>query len=528
MLPASIETLLCASILLGIICHYLCTRILPSSRSVLPPGPPQLPLLGNVHQISLEYQHKTFAEWARKYGDLICIHAFHRPILIVSSANVARELLEKRGGKYSDRPYSILANKLVFPKPILGFMPYDETCRRLRKYFLGALETKSAVEQYRPMQRAEIGRLLSDLTHNPKEFLSHIRRYNGALMMEITYGLPVSSADDEFMAFANGTVSALSTIGSAASTLVDFIPMLRHIPTWMPGAGFKRRALEVKDMWAEMTRIPFEKVRSAMALGTAKPSLTTFMLQEALRDSALAEDDEYIISNAASQMYGGGRPSFTLNALLTFFLAMTIHPEIVKKAQAELDLVVGNSRLPELSDRDSLPYIDCIVKEVLRWNPAAPLGLPHRLQEDDTYERYTLPAGSMIVTNIWAMGRDPSLYSEPDEFLPERFQEVDAEKAASQDPRKYVFGFGRRICPGRFLADSSIWLLAANLLATMDIRRARDSVGREVVPTPSFKSGLIRREHLEVEPFECDIRPRSERAMDLITERYAEVFTQDN
>lgn len=130
----------------------------------------------------------------------------------------------------------------------------------------------------------------------------------------------------------------------------------------------------------------------------------------------------------------------------------------------------------------------------------------------------------MIVTNIWAMGRDPSLYSEPDEFLPERFQEVDAEKAASQDPRKYVFGFGRRICPGRFLADSSIWLLAANILATMDIRRARDSVGREVVPTPSFKSGLIS----EVEPFECDIRPRSERAMDLITERYAEVFTQDN
>lgn len=271
-------------------------------------------------------------------------------------------------------PYSILANKLVFPKPILGFMPYDETCRRLRKYFLGALETKSAVEQYRPMQRAEIGRLLSDLTHNPKEFLSHIRRYNGALMMEITYGLPVSSADDEFMAFANGTVSALSTIGSAASTLVDFIPMLRHIPTWMPGAGFKRRALEVKDMWAEMTRIPFEKVRSAMALGTAKPSLTTFMLQEALRDSALAEDDEYIISNAASQMYGAGVDT-TLNALLTFFLAMTIHPEIVKKAQAELDLVVGNSRLPELSDRDSLPYIDCIVKEVLRWNPAAPLGV---------------------------------------------------------------------------------------------------------------------------------------------------------
>lgn len=124
MLPASIETLLCASILLGVICRYLCTRTLSSSRSVLPPGPPQLPLLGNVHQIPLEYQHKTFADWARKYGDLICIHAFHRPILIVSSANVARELLEKRGGKYSDRPYSILANKLL----ACSLNPFWDSC----------------------------------------------------------------------------------------------------------------------------------------------------------------------------------------------------------------------------------------------------------------------------------------------------------------------------------------------------------------------------------------------------------------
>lgn len=241
------------------------------------------------------------------------------------------------------------------------------------------------------------------------------------------------------------------------------------------------------------------------------------MIQQVSRDRNLTDDNNHDISNAASVMYGAGVDT-TLHTLLTLLLALTIYPQVVDKAQAEIDRVIGTSRLPELADRESLPYLGCIVQEVLRWNPATPLGIPHRLQENDSYNGYGLPEGSMFITNTWAMSRDPGLYPDPEVFRPERFEEMDAETASARDPRKYTFGFGRRICPGRYLADTSIWLVAANILATMNIRRACDSAGREIIPTPSFKSGAVS----HVEPFECDIRPRSQQAMDLITERNSE------
>ncbi|OSX58605.1 hypothetical protein POSPLADRAFT_1060503 [Postia placenta MAD-698-R-SB12] len=516
-LPHDSYVLLCVSVLLVVAAHYAYSRwLFPTRRLPLPPGPPRAPFLGNIHQVPLTYQHKKFAEWSQHYGDLFCVQVFQKPMFIVSSIKVARDLLETRSAKYSDRPYSVVANELVFPlrRPTLGFMPYDERFRRLRKWFQDALETKASLQQYHHIQRREVGRLLSDLVHTPKEFFSHIRRYNGALMLEIAYGHPVASAEDEYMAFADRSVAAVTDIGSVASTLVDFVPILKYIPTWMPGAGFKRQALRVKDMWAEMTRIPYQRVRDDMALGKAKPSFTTFMIQEVSRDGHLTDDNEYDISNAASQMYGAGVET-TLHTLLALLLALTIYPNVVDKAQAEIDRVIGTSRLPELADRDSLPYLGCIVQEVLRWYPAGPLGMPHALREDDSYNGYRLPRGSMIVANIWAMTRDPALYPDPEVFRPERFEEMDAETAGARDPRKYTFGFGRRICPGRYLADSSIWLVTASILATMNIRRECDSAGREIIPTPSFKSGIIS----HVEPFECDIRPRSQRTIDLIAER---------
>nr|BAK09496.1 cytochrome P450 [Postia placenta] len=519
-LPLDSYVLLCVSVLLVVAAHYAYSRWLFSTRRLpLPPGPPRAPFLGNIHQVPLMSQHKKFAEWSRNCGDLFCVQIFHKSMLIISSIQVARDLLETRSAKYSDRPYSVVANEFVFPfrRPILGLMPYDERFRRLRKWFQGALETKASLQQYHHIQRREVGRLLSDLVHTPKEFFSHIRRYNGALMLEIAYGHPVASAEDEYMAFADRSVAALTDIGSIASTLVDFVPILKYIPTWMPGAGFKRQALRAKDMWAEMTRIPYQRVRDDMALGKAKLSFTTFMIQEVSRDGHLTDNDEYDISNSASQMYGAGVET-TLHTLLTLLLAFTIYPKVVDKAQAEIDRVIGTSRLPELADREFLPYLGCIVQEVLRWNPITPLGVPHCLQEDDSYNGYGLPGGSMFIINVWAISRNPALYPNPEVFRPERFEEMDAETASARDPRKYLFGFGRRICPGRYLADSSVWLVAANVLATMDIRRARDSAGREIIPTPSFKGGIVS----HVEPFECDIRPRSQKTIDLIAERHYE------
>ncbi|KAF9815577.1 hypothetical protein IEO21_04498 [Rhodonia placenta] len=142
---------------------------------------------------------------------------------------------------------------------------------------------------------------------------------------------------------------------------------------------------------------------------------------------------------------------------------MVLHPEVLQKAQAEIDRVVGGTRLPNVDDRASLPYVDCIIKEVYR-----------------------------------AMTQDSAMYPEPETFRPERFQEMDNYTAEQADPRKFILGFGRRyddaisICPGRHFADVTIWLTVASIIAAFDISKARDAGGNEIIPRMSFTSGLVR------------------------------------
>lgn len=138
---------------------------------------------------------------------------------------------------------------------------------------------------------------------------------------------------------------------------------------------------------------------------------------------------------------------------------MTLHPEVQDKAQNEIDALLGNNSLPTFEDRERLPYIECIIKEVLRWNPAAPL-IGHSIHTDDIVDGYTIPAGSTVMANTWydksmisssrifftepdrSFTHDSTLYSHPDEFNPDRF--LGPNEDSSPDPRLYVFGFGRR------------------------------------------------------------------------------------
>lgn len=204
----------------------------------------------------------------------------------------------------------------------------------------------------------------------------------------------------------------------------------------------------------------------------------------------------------------------TATTLSTFLLAMVLHPEVLRKAQAEIDRVVGGTRLPNVEDRASLPYVDCIIKEVYRWNCPAPSGIPHAMSRDEVLRGHNIARGTVIVANLWAMTQDSTLYPEPETFRPERFQEMDSHTAEQADPRKFIFGFGRRICPGRHFADMNIWLTISSIIAAFDISKARDAEGNEIMPQMSFTSGLVS----FPDPFECDIRPRTARTRHLISQ----------
>jgi len=221
---------------------------------------------------------------------------------------------------------------------------------------------------------------------------------------------------------------------------------------------------------------------------------------------------EQVYSEAAGAAFTGGTDT-TVSAIGSFILAMLLYPDEQRKIQEELDRVVGPDRLPDFADEASLPYASAAVKEVLRWQPVTPLGVPHRLMADDEYEGYHMPAGSVVIANEWAMLHDPSRFADHAEFKPARFlgaqRTLDGHNVADAEAG---FGHGRRICPGRHLALASIFITVVSLLSVFSLEKPKDADGSAVEPSMEYTSGLVVHPH----PFQCVFKPRSNAAESLI------------
>ena len=164
-------------------------------------------------------------------------------------------------------------------------------------------------------------------------------------------------------------------------------------------------------------------------------------------------------------------------------LAILAYPETQARAQAELDAVVGRTRLPTFADYPHLPYIRAMVKEALRWRPVDPVGLPHRSIEDDWYEGMFIPKGTVCIANVWHLNRDPEIYGEDAaHFNPARHLDADGEVSPGPPDTKeeshVTYGFGRRLCVGRHVANNSLFIDIAVLLWALKIERKKDAAGK--------------------------------------------------
>jgi len=217
------------------------------------------------------------------------------------------------------------------------------------------------------------------------------------------------------------------------------------------------------------------------------------------------------IKHISGAIYAAGYDT-TAATLETFLFAMMLNPDVFEKAQRIIDEQIGRDRLIEPSDREDLPYISCLLKEILRWGVPVPLGVPHLLIQDDMYDGYFVPGGSSVFFNVWAMTRNEEVYPEPEVFNPDRFLHPSSRQA--HEHVEAVWGFGRRTCPGRTFAEANLWLCIANFIATMDIKKAVDAGGSVITPAAAFVSGAIR----HPKPFLCSITYRSEHTRQLVAD----------
>ncbi|KAH9917072.1 cytochrome P450 [Fomitopsis serialis] len=499
--PLQILLAAVSATLIGCILLYV-TRF--TSADDLPPGPRPLPLIGNAHQFPMKDVERTFAGWSDQYGDIIFLRIFTRPMLIVNSTTAARDLLEKRSAKSSDRPSSVLMTDLFGWGNVIATLPMGERLNKHRRWIHSTFFTEGSLSQFASAQSRETRTLIGGLLRTPERHAAHVHRLASSLVLEALYGHTITSEDDEYLTYAEQALIGTAEAAAPGAAIVDFLPFLRHVPAWFPGAEFKRRAIKTKAAVHLAHTKPYELVERLMASGDEKPSLVRSLIEQYTAKGTLAAERDDIM-NVGAITYVAAIDT-TQSVLLNFILAMVLHPEVFVKAQEEIDRVIGNDRLPEPSDRESLPYLECILREVYRWNPPGPLGLPHVLSEEDTYRGYRLPKGCMILANLWFMTHNAELYPDPESFRPERFWGLSEEKLEELCPRNVIFGYGRRICPGRRFADRSIWLAMAAMIATLDIRKARDASGEEITPRMAFTSGSVTS---HAEDFVCSISPRA-------------------
>ncbi|KAJ7857906.1 cytochrome P450 [Mycena leptocephala] len=478
------------------------------SKLPLPPGPKKLPLIGNLLQMPSEREWETYMQWSQEYNsDIIHLNVAGTSIIVISSAEAANDLLEKRSALYSDRPRLPMANELMGWDFLLGFMKYVDR-RKYRQLFHQAFNV-AAARNYQPKELAACHELLRRLLRDPTNIMDHLRHMAGSIIMSVAYGINVLPQDDPFVALARDAIHTLVIATVPGRFLVDTIPALKYVPEWFPGAGFKRTAKEWRKMSQLMIDLPFAEAEHKIASGKASMSFTSVSLGN-IDDSENRKAQELSVKMVAGNIYVGGADT-TVSALGTFFLAMLANPEAQKKAQAEIDFVIGNGRLPDFDDEESLPYVSALIKEVMRWRSVTPIAIPHFLSVEDEYKGYRLPAGSIVIPNAWAILHDKVMYPDPYTFNPERFLLDGKPNHAIRNPDA-AFGFGRRICPGRHMAQASVWINVVSILATFDIMKAIGEDGHVIEPTYEYFSALVSMPL----PFECSIKPRSQRSVDLI------------
>ncbi|KIJ45825.1 hypothetical protein M422DRAFT_165839 [Sphaerobolus stellatus SS14] len=469
----------------------------------LPPGPKGLPIIGNALDMPTDKEWLKFTKWKQQYGNIIHLSVFGSPIIVLSSAQDAYELLGKRSNIYSDRAKIAMLDLIGWCDSII-LVRNGPTLRHMRRLISQSLTPTTWIIQERATTK-----FLESLLKSPEGFRDHLRHTAGSIILKLAYGYDVVDSDkgkDPFVELAEIAISEFSTAANMGAFLVNFIPCLKYIPAWMPGAGFQRTAAAWRKNTNRMIGIPYDFTKSQVAAGIAEPSLTSLHLHE-----VRSEKDEALLKWAATGVYGGGADT-TVSSLITFFLCMCLNPDVQQKAQAEIDHVIGQDRLPLISDRNSLPYVEAVMKEVLRWLPVAPLGVPHLLAEDDIYNGYHLPRNSLIISNLWAMTRDPKYFKNSEEFRPERYLE-DKIDSSFADPLQIVFGFGKRTCIGQRLAEPSVFIAIAMTLATFNIEKQTDSLTGEVIePVVDVLPGVIATPKI----FPCKITPRSSNAVELI------------
>ncbi|KAK3014928.1 hypothetical protein RJ639_009944 [Escallonia herrerae] len=445
---------------------------LRGKRFKLPPSPILVPVFGNWLQVGDDLNHRNLTDFAQKLGDIFLLRMGQRNLVVVSSPDMAKEVLHTQGVEFGSRTRNVVFDIFTGKGQDMVFTVYGEHWRKMRRIMTVPFFTNKVVQQYRHRWEDEIGRVVDDVMKNPEaSTVGIVLRKRLQLMMynnmyRIMFDTRFENEEDPLfveLRALNGERSRLAQ--SFEYNYGDFIPILRPFLR-----GYLKICKEVKERRLQLFKDYFlderKKLASTKSSDTNELKCAIDHILDAQHKGEINEDNVlYIVENinvAAIET--------TLWSIEWGIAELVNHPEIQQKLRNELDTVLGRGVQITEPDTHKLPYLQAVIKETLRLRMAIPLLVPHMNLHDAKLGGYDIPAESKILVNAWWLANNPAQWKNPEEFRPERFLEEESKVEASGNDFRYLpFGVGRRSCPGIILALPILGITLGRLVQNFEL-----------------------------------------------------------
>ncbi|CAM6045612.1 unnamed protein product [Sphagnum compactum] len=482
-----ISTALLASVVVHLVLNHVFLR--KSSRMRLPPGPWPWPVVGNLLQLlqGNKNLHKTFASLAQQYGPIVYLRLGSVPTVVVSSPAMAKEFLKTHDQEFQYRPKQGLVAEILMGNNGMAMSTGGPLWRHLRRICSTEFFTTKHLQSFESMRTKEINSTINDIHMESGEGKVVDLRFRLSslsinilthMMFTKRYFGEDKSRQKELHYFKEVTEQVSHWFG--VLIISDYIPSLRWLVK-LQGIQASLHALRdkksqfIQELITEHKKLTIEvdQVQDSGNENVANtPKDFVDVLLSAPEEDGIGKLSEETIETVVLEMLTAGLESSALT--IEWAMAELIrNPMIMKRAQAELETLVGMNRIVEESDLHKLTYLQAVIKETYRLHPLGPLLVPHSSTNKvcGIMERYDIPPHTTVIVNAWAIGRNPSTWEKPFEFYPERFiqqqqHHIGAEIVDMNENnfKLLPFGSGRRACPGRALGTLVVQIVLARLL----------------------------------------------------------------
>ncbi|CAN1747933.1 Geraniol 8-hydroxylase [Linum perenne] len=432
----------------------------------LPPGPSRLPIIGNLHNLG-DKPHKSMADLAKIHGPLICLKFGQLTTVVASSPAVAKEILQKHDQVLSDRQLTQAFCANDHHEFAVTLLPGGPKWRNLRKVCNMYLFTTQKLDSNQDLRRKIIQEVLEGVRRNAsKGKAADVRgaafRASFSTLSTTILSLDLANEDSkDALEFKESTRGIMDECGNP--NLGDYFPVLGLIDLQGIHKRMKTHSTKVLNLFGRIIDERLEK-RKSEGYVTSNDMLDTLLdMNEEKREDFMDTD---IIKHLFFDLFVAGTDT-TSSTLEWAMVELLRNPDKLTKARDELHQTIGKGNHLEESDISRLPYLQAVIKETFRLHPSLPLLVPRKAGVDVEINGFTIPKGAQILINVWAMGRDPTIWEDPTSFMPERFigSNIDV-RGNSFD--LIPFGGGRRICLGLPLATRMLHMMLGSLVHWFD------------------------------------------------------------